>query len=330
MGKTILAVDAGNTKTIALIVATDGTVVGAGRSGCGDIYGAGSPEAAFRSLEAAVTQALQAAGAVPGDLLAGGFNMAGADWPEDFELLDREIGRRGWGHRRRIVNDAIGGMIAGSPDGTGVGIILGTAEAIGARGPDGRIWHGSFWLQSFARVNIVQSAFQAVYEAELGMAEPTALTDAMLKLHDARTVEEMLHGKTRRSMQRHANRRELLSAVFDAADQGDAVAVRILRNYGDVCGDFGVVAARRVGYEPQDSFPLVCAGGMLRHPSPLLREIIGERFRRRYPNAVPIRSKAEPVLGAAVLGFEAAGLPLDRTIRNRMEATAPGQDFFET
>ncbi len=36
----VLAVDGGNTKTIALVAALDGTILGAGRGGCGDIYNA--------------------------------------------------------------------------------------------------------------------------------------------------------------------------------------------------------------------------------------------------------------------------------------------------
>ena len=34
----VLGVDVGNTKTIALAVGREGTIVGAGRGGCGDIY----------------------------------------------------------------------------------------------------------------------------------------------------------------------------------------------------------------------------------------------------------------------------------------------------
>ena len=36
----VLAVDGGNTKTIAIVAALDGTILGAGRGGCGDIYNA--------------------------------------------------------------------------------------------------------------------------------------------------------------------------------------------------------------------------------------------------------------------------------------------------
>src|SRR5205807_10529707 len=39
-GDYVLAVDGGNTKTIALVAALDGTILGAGRGGCADIYNA--------------------------------------------------------------------------------------------------------------------------------------------------------------------------------------------------------------------------------------------------------------------------------------------------
>ena len=36
----VLGVDGGNTKTIAIVAALDGTILGTGRGGCGDIYNA--------------------------------------------------------------------------------------------------------------------------------------------------------------------------------------------------------------------------------------------------------------------------------------------------
>jgi N-acetylglucosamine kinase-like BadF-type ATPase len=43
----LLGVDGGNTKTIALVARSDGAIVGAGRAGCSDVYGAASEEAAL-------------------------------------------------------------------------------------------------------------------------------------------------------------------------------------------------------------------------------------------------------------------------------------------
>ena len=62
----ILGVDGGNTKTIALVARIDGTIVGAGRGGCGDIYGGAGPSGAIAEIERAVLGALTAAGSLTG------------------------------------------------------------------------------------------------------------------------------------------------------------------------------------------------------------------------------------------------------------------------
>jgi N-acetylglucosamine kinase-like BadF-type ATPase len=138
-GPLILGVDAGNSKTVALVAGPDGAVLGAGRGGPGDIYGAAGEAAALAEIERAIEAALRDAGVDPAAIDAAGFSMAGADWPEDFALLEAAMAERGYGRRRTIVNDAIGALWAAIPDGVGLVIACGTGAAIGARGAAGRI-----------------------------------------------------------------------------------------------------------------------------------------------------------------------------------------------
>src|SRR5215469_5291322 len=100
----VLGVDGGNTKTIALVAALDGTILGAGRGGCGDIYNAeagtdwpDSAAAAIANIEYAVLSALQAAHVKASDLITAVFSMAGADWPEDFAYIEAAMEARGFG-----------------------------------------------------------------------------------------------------------------------------------------------------------------------------------------------------------------------------------------
>src|ERR1043166_2658390 len=141
----VLAVDGGNTKTLALVAALDGTILGMGRAGCGDIYNApptpdapAEASAAVPNIEHAVLSALRMAQAQSSDLLAGVFNMAGADWPEDFKLLRDEMERRGFGKRMGVQNDALGVLHAGVSSAVGISVICGSGAAIGVRAPDGR------------------------------------------------------------------------------------------------------------------------------------------------------------------------------------------------
>ncbi|TME59229.1 MAG: hypothetical protein E6I59_16985, partial [Chloroflexi bacterium] len=111
----VLGVDGGNTKTVALIASLDGTILGAGRGGCGDIYNASagtlwpdSASAAVANIEYTVNAALDAAGIKAADLVTSVFNMAGADWPEDFIYLQTAMQERGFGRTIYVQNDAMG------------------------------------------------------------------------------------------------------------------------------------------------------------------------------------------------------------------------------
>src|ERR1044071_9751510 len=118
--KFVLGVDGGNTKTLALIARDDGVILGAGRAGCSDIYSAPSVNAAIGEIEGAVEAALTKAGIQPSELAAGAFSLAGADWPEDFRLHEQAMRARGYGQSIVVVNDAVGALRAGSPNGIGV------------------------------------------------------------------------------------------------------------------------------------------------------------------------------------------------------------------
>lgn len=262
-----LGVDGGNTKTIALVASADGTVLGAGRAGCGDIYTPDGPEAAFREVERAVGTALRHAGLQAADLLAGGFSMAGADWPEDYAFLMEGFQQRRFGRTITVVNDAIGAVRAGSLEGIGVAVVAGTGTAIGARAPGGRWWSTSFWQEEAGSRELSQRALRAVYRAELGIDPPTALTAPVLAFFGVATVEQLLHLLTARDHPRPSNLLHLTRILLDQAHEGDPAARRIVVERGQLLGDYALAAARQVGIV-ESSFPLVLAGGVLRHPSP--------------------------------------------------------------
>lgn len=339
----ILGVDAGNTKTVALVANERGTILGAGRSGCGDIYaaggcelgdayGRGSPAAALAAVDEAIAGALAAAGCTIADVAGAGFSMAGADWPEDYALLEAAMWERGY-RRFTVVNDAIGALLAGSPDGTGVVVACGTGVATGARRADGRTWHGSFWQEANGASELGRRALRAVYRAELGLDPPTTLTGRILTHFGRATVEEVLHSLTARPVAGQAiptgRIGGLSRLLLDEAAAGDAVAVRIVREQGMLLGDYALVSARRVGID-RTPFWLVLTGGVFRHPGPQLAAVVVERVQREQPAARPLRGRLEPAIGAVVLGFETAKRAIDDDVRQRLATTAPASSFFET
>ena len=86
----------------------------------------------------------------------------------NYNLLSQNLqeGGRGYGQRIVIVNDAMGALRAGSPDSTSVVVACGTGTAVGARHPDGRIWHSSFWQEVQGADELSLPALRAVYRAD--------------------------------------------------------------------------------------------------------------------------------------------------------------------
>ena len=334
----ILGVDGGNTKTIAIVADLDGTILGTGRGGCGDIYNASiegtnlldSASAAIANIEYAVETALKAARVKAADLVTAVFNMAGADWPEDFALLEKAMTLRGYGRILTVQNDAMGVLHAGVADNIGVSVICGTGGATGARGPDGRIWHSSMWQdQVQGSFDMSRKAFDAVIRSELGIEPPTKLKQCFLDYFGLDSVEEMLHLFTGR-IQRPAKQVDGLTRfLLDEAEAGDEVARQIVQEHGRALGDYAVVASRFVGLEGTP-FSLVLAGGVLRHPSTLLADTIIKRVQLSSPEVRPKRSRFEPIIGVLFSALEAAGITIDEELLVRLVPTLPSSEFFAT
>jgi N-acetylglucosamine kinase-like BadF-type ATPase len=323
-------VDGGNTKTIALIARLDGTIVGSSRAGFGDIYRGHVPSLALDNIAAAVNGARHAAGLGAGELVSGAFSLAGADWPDDYRLLEAELAHAEHGQTVVVVNDALGALRAGSPDGTGVVVVCGTGVATGARAADGRSWHASFWQDPNGAGEMGRRALSAICRAELGLDPPTDLRPRALALFNEPSVESLLCHLTSHHYAVAPSQVALLASVLlDAADDDDETASAIVCDLGNRLGDYAVVAARKVGIL-DTPFHLVLAGGVFRHPSRILKDCVVQRVHRDAPGAQPVESRFEPAVGAVLLALEAAGVTVDETVLSNVRQSMPPPTLFAT
>jgi N-acetylglucosamine kinase-like BadF-type ATPase len=326
----LLGVDGGNTKTVAIVAKADGTTLGAGRGGRSDIHSTPDEAAALREIRAAVEAALQEAGATPADIAVGAFSLAGADWPEDIDLLRRGMNEFGFGQQVVVVNDAIGALRSGTPDGVGVGVTCGTGIAIGARNERDDVWYSGLWAIAAGGAELGQQALEAVYEAHLGLGPKTSIVDGVLDFFDSASVEEVLYRCTARGTDRHwMEQARLAPILLDEAANGDDVALNIVQAAGIRNANVALVAARTVGL---DTGPvrLVLSGGLLRHPSRLLECAIWNRFAEALPQVEVIVNPPEPVIGAVLLASDRSCGPADQTVRERLIETAPAPTLFAT
>jgi len=324
----VLGVDGGSTKTIALVADHRGIVVGSGRTGGSNIY-VPRPDMALAAVEHAATAAFDAAGIQLSDLDVGVFSMSGADWPEDIDFIRSEMARRRLGRTVVVVNDAIGGLRAGSPDGNGVVVVCGTGTAVGARAPDGQVWHTSFWQEPGGSEELGRKTLRAAYRAELGVDPPTGLTPHVLAFFGLPTIEAVLHAFTARLGTPPTTVAGLTRVLLDEAERGDATARRVILEHGHALGDYALAAARRVGIEAMP-FTLVLAGGVLRHPSRLLADALVARVRASSPGVRAVNSRFEPAVGALLLALEAVGARSDESLLDHLAATLPPSQLYMT
>jgi N-acetylglucosamine kinase-like BadF-type ATPase len=314
MERLVLGVDGGNTKTEALIVDTSGNCHGYGRSGCSDIYGAPSSEAALEELDRALAGALNTAGIGAEDLDAATFSLAGADWPEDFDYLRDKLAERAFVRNVSIYNDAFAPLRAGSDNFTGASVVCGTGAAVGARAPGGKEWHASWWLDVHGARQLGDRALRAVTGAELGIEPATGMTAGLLNEYQAVSVAEMLH--TLKDRVAGCRRPEIAARVLvEQAEAGDAVALGIAVEHGSRLGDFALVAARQVCLPAR--YRLVLAGPVLQN-STIITAALTRRVRDTSPDVEIVMPGLRPAFGAVLLSLDRAGVPASMDIRARL------------
>ncbi len=296
----MLAVDGGNTKTLAAVADADGRTLAAGSGGSADIHNAPEPADAISAIEAAAREALARAGVAAADVGAAAFSLAGADWPEDFALLERELAARlALPAPPLVVNDALGALRAGSPDWTGVAVVSGTYNAVGARHPGGRAFHLGIWPDAAGGRALGRAGLRAVHRARLGMGPATVLTERALAIFGAADPIALLHAFARLGGLAEAEGDRLAPVVLDAADDGDAVAEAIVAGMGRTLGQQARACAAQVGLE-LDGARVVLAGGVFGHPT----DRLAAATMAELPGAVPVRHPAPPLAGALLLALD--------------------------
>jgi N-acetylglucosamine kinase-like BadF-type ATPase len=315
----LMGVDGGNTKTHALVTDADGTVLGTGDAGTADIHNS-TPEAGLLEITRACGEALSAAGAEGADLTAAGFSLAGADWPEDFELLRAELrARLGLGDDPVIVNDAVGALRCGTEDSVGVSAVLGTYCAVAGRNAAGDLFHFGFWPDSTGAYMLGSEALKAIWRFMLDLGPTTTLIGRALERWQCADLDELQYEFTRIGGHPPSEPGRFADAVLDEAEAGDEVARGIVVTAGRRLGDYAGVCARRT-HQAGTPYPLVLSGGVLRHPSQLLRDTIRERV----PEAIAVYPDVEPVVGALLLAADRLGLTLDHDALRTASAAVIG------
>ena len=325
-----LGLDAGNSKTVALVSDEHGRVLGRGRGGSGDIYYAADAEG---EVTRAVRLALLDAGVEGSCVRQAAFRLAGVDWPEDERHWAAVLGSRLPELRSvSIKNDGYSLLRCGSPDGVGVAINAGTGPAVAARGADGREWCACWWIQHrLGGRDLGRSALQAVVDAELGTGRPTLLTHELLTIYGYHDVEALLHAFTEREpVGPVPEARTASRAILRTAGAGDAVARGLVAEQAGHFARLAGAAARKTGLVGEQPTPCVLGGSVLTSEHPAYRDALTEALRRELGSVEIVVSAASPVAGALLDALAEGGVDLDWPIHDEVVGALHPADFLLT
>ena len=315
--KRYLGLDAGATKTFCIIGDETGRILGFGRAGAGN-YECFGVEAAARENQTAVQAALADAGLTLNEISGIGMGIAGADLPEDYEMLEREIFTPLFGEIPRVFrNDSMGGLRGGLREPLGIVIACGTGcvcAGVNRTGREARVGGlGDEFGDKVSGSSIGTEGLLAVWRARDGVCGPTALTDLFVERSGCAHVDELFHKMYRREIT-YADLQPMAKLVFDAARLGDRAACDILEWGGCYLGEMVNACARKLDM-CHDKFQVAMAGSVFKGNSPVLVDAMKTVIHRECPAAEPVMPIFEPVVGALMLGME-----LDLTITDEIYA----------
>jgi len=314
-----LGIDVGSSKTHALIVDEAGQCIGFGKAWGGNHQGVGY-DGFFNVIEESLNGALQMSGVEKAHIAGAGFGVAGYDFPSDREAHLNEIAKLGLSCPLDIVNDGVNGLLAGAERGIGVNVTAGSSNNARGRNKDGKegriVGNGSAFGELGGGIEIVQYGLQKVNHAWIKRIPPTALTQIYLDATTAKDEMDLMEGL---SSERYHLFPFIAVKVIQAARDGDAAAREVIHWAGEELGWLAVSVARQIAME-NDEVQVIQSGSIF-EAGEIITEPMKDIVLQHCPKAKMIRLDGPPVVGAVMLGMEAAGFD-GYAVRNEMVRTA--------
>lgn len=302
----VLGIDAGGTKTVALLADATGRIVGEGRAGGANLQTEGELQVE-KVLHAVIEQATHGHHASWPEAVCLG--IAGVDRDSDARVI-REIMRRlGFRANTLIVNDALIALVAGAGASPGVVVISGTgsiaygvshrglAARAGGWGPTLGDEGSGYWIG--------RRALEAVVRDVDGRGPHTQLTARVLDYFSLARPELLVSEIYHQPQGRRAIA-SLAPVVDQARADGDLVAAEIMVDAADELAKAAASVISRLEMRGE-RFPILLAGGMLKRSDWLAAEV-ERRMAEVAPRSDVVPLTNEPVLGAVRLAIaEATG-----------------------
>ena len=313
----VIGLDQGGSKTWAAVSDAAGRLLGVGRAAGG--YPTRRPDEAMRHIGEAVQAALANANlpSQPVDLLYAG--LTSADWPDEYDFLQRKVEALGVARQVRVVNDTIVALRGGTSHAYGAIVAAGTGSNCAIRSPAGEEYLYHYYVEEDLQggVGLGRRVLRALYRAETGRESTTRLTRSVLHQLNFASVDDLLRADCERRFADDTVK-TLAPLVFQAARAGDEVAANILAAFGQGLAELVTAGLRRfeMTHLPVE---VVLSGSIFKGEGGLLQQIMRDEIEQVAPQARLVDARYEPVVGAVLLALEAAEVAVDGEVAANIE-----------
>jgi len=296
----VLGIDAGGTKTVALLADADGHILAEGRAGAANLHTEGELEVE-KILHAVIDRATDGRDVTLAGVCLG---IAGVDRENDARIIRDVMRRMGYRSNTLIVNDALIALVAGAGASPGVVVVAGTGSIAYGVSPHGVAARAGGWGPTLGDEGsgywVGRCALAAVMRDADCRGPRTDLTPLVLRHfslpHPQALVAEIYHQPQGRSAI------AALAAVVDRARaEGDPVAIDIMTRAADELALAAASVIKRLDMRGEQ-FPILLAGGMLRESTWLASEV-SRRMAEVAPRSAVALLTEEPAVGAVRLAI---------------------------
>jgi N-acetylglucosamine kinase len=299
----VLGIDAGGTKTIAVLADETGRVLEQARGAGANLQADGELQVE-KVLHQVMEKALGDRREPPAAI---GLGMAGVDRDEDRAVIQDIMRRIGYKARTLVVNDALIALIAGVGDQPGIAIVAGTGSIAYGRNAAGQAARAGGWGYVLGDEGsgywIGRCALRAVLRHADRRGTATSLTPLILNHFGVARPQDLIHEVYYRNLRPSAIA-SLAVHVQAAVDEGDRVATLILERGATELAQCAASVASRLEMTAEQ-FVFVLAGGMFR-AVPRLAQALSAELAEIAPSARPEVLHVEPAIGAVRIALEEA------------------------
>lgn len=316
-GKIVMGFDVGGTKTACVMLDDHGRVIGKGSGGSGNTN--------FIPLEIAnqsFTDAIENARAMAniGHLQVECVVVGTEPDPAPVaELIMQMTGTYRVLHRKEGECSMVGGLVAK----VGLSLICGTGSVGWGRNAAGETSMTSCWGpigDEGSAYDIARRGVNAAFWAWDGRGPKTMLVDMLLEMFDQQDLREICT-PLYTSPNLRKDFASLASLVTKAADDGDAVALQVLRDGAAQIAHFLATCANNLGMGKEPYQVASSNSGLVTGANYRYFTMIRETLQQIHPCAELVKPKFAPVIGAGLIALDEIGVAWSPEVIHHLAAT---------